>query len=142
MDLKHHFHEEGLFSIRVTILGPNLCILEDLVSGEVESFIEDRRGWWEQSLSIIRPWDPSDVDTDIILWLRITGISCHAWGDKLFKVLAEIRGMFIKCDEQTMTRYKMDEARVCIKTGWKEVINDKVKVFIDGVPFIIFMRED
>lgn len=35
MDLKQLFHEEGLFSIRVTLLGPNLCILEDLVCGEV-----------------------------------------------------------------------------------------------------------
>lgn len=47
MNLKNFFHEEGLFGIRLTFLGPNLCILEDLVSGEVEDFIADMKQWWE-----------------------------------------------------------------------------------------------
>lgn len=41
--LKKLFLQEGIFIIRVTILGPNLCLLEDLVHGEVEIFIEERR---------------------------------------------------------------------------------------------------
>lgn len=44
IDLKKIFMEDGVFSIRVTMLGLNLCLLEELVGGEVESFIEERRG--------------------------------------------------------------------------------------------------
>lgn len=40
-ELKNMFLEEGIFIIKVTLLGPNLCILEDLVYGEVELFIEE-----------------------------------------------------------------------------------------------------
>lgn len=51
--LKQLFMEEGIFSIRVTPLCPNLCRLEDLVYGETELFIEERRAWWEQWFSNI-----------------------------------------------------------------------------------------
>lgn len=40
------FHEEGIFSIRVTPLGASTCLLEDLIDGEVAAFIEERREWW------------------------------------------------------------------------------------------------
>ncbi|XP_058758239.1 uncharacterized protein LOC131631463 [Vicia villosa] len=36
----------------------------------------------------------------------------------------------------------MDEARICIKSGRKEMINVTVKVLIDGEQFFISMRED
>lgn len=41
--MKKIFHEEGIFSVRVTPLGASTCLLEDLIDGEVASFIEDRR---------------------------------------------------------------------------------------------------
>lgn len=36
----------------------------------------------------------------------------------------------------------MDEARVCLKTGWKDFINEKVSVLIGVVSFIIVIREE
>lgn len=42
-DLKKVFLEKGIFTIRVTILGHNICLLEDLVFGEVEILIEEHR---------------------------------------------------------------------------------------------------
>ncbi|XP_058775830.1 uncharacterized protein LOC131650116 [Vicia villosa] len=142
MNLKQIFHEEGLFSIRLTVLGPNLYILEDLVLGKVEVFIDERRVWWEQWFSSIRPWAPNDMDSVRLLWLRISGTPCHAWGENFFKVLAESRGTFVKNDELTVARSSMEEARICIKSGWKEVINVTVKAVIDGVSFFVSMRED
>lgn len=42
-EIKKLFLKEGIFTIRVTILGPNFCILEDLILGEVDIFIKERR---------------------------------------------------------------------------------------------------
>ncbi|XP_058733331.1 uncharacterized protein LOC131604934 [Vicia villosa] len=116
LKIKQIFYEEGLFSIRITLLGPNLCVLEDLVCGEVEALIEERRGWWENWFSVLRPWVPNDVDQERFTCLRISGIPCNAWGEGFFKLVTEIVGIFIKCEESTETRIKMDEASVCIKT--------------------------
>lgn len=84
--LKQNFHDEGIFTIIVTSLGPNRCVLEDLVNSEVKSFIKDMRSWSEQWFSDIRPWKPFDVDSKIFLGLRITCICCHTGGFGSFKL--------------------------------------------------------
>lgn len=142
MVLKHIFHEEGLSAIRLTIMGTNLCILENLVCGEVESFIQDRKSWWEQWFTTIRSWQPEDVDIERLLWLRIRGTPCHVWCVSFFISLVKTRGSFIKCDESTMARTSLKEARVCIKSGRKELINLTIKAIIDGESFIINLIED
>lgn len=45
MALKRIFMDETIFTIRVTPLGPNMCILEYLVKGEVKAFVEEKRNW-------------------------------------------------------------------------------------------------
>lgn len=78
INFKKIFMEEGLFSIRVTSLGPNLCLLEDLVGGEIESFLEERKGWWEQWFTSFKPWEPKDIDAERFVWIKLRGIPCHA----------------------------------------------------------------
>lgn len=142
MSLKHIFHKEGLFAIRLTILGLNLCILKDLVCEEVESFVQDQKPWLEKWFNTIRQWQSEDVDAERFLWLRVRGIPCHAWSESFLTSVVKVKSTYIKCDEKTMTRSSMEEARVCIKSGWKEVINLTVKAIIDGEPFFINLIED
>ncbi|XP_058750760.1 uncharacterized protein LOC131623755 [Vicia villosa] len=142
IDLKKLFLEEGIFSIRVTSLGPNLCLLEDLIGGEVDMFIEERRLWWEQWFFSIKPWEPSDIDTERLVWLRIWGVPCHAWGDSCFSLLTESIGVFIKSDERTNLKSRMDEARVCIRTKSMERVEEVISLTIDGMCFDIRLMED
>lgn len=39
--MKKVFHDECIFTIRITHLGPSLCLLDDLIEGEVSCFIEE-----------------------------------------------------------------------------------------------------
>lgn len=41
-----------------------------------------------------------------------------------------------------MAKFSMEEARVCIKSPCKELINEEVEVCIDGIMFHIILRED
>lgn len=132
MTLKKIFLDEGIFIIRVTPLGLDMCILEDLVKGEVEIFVEERRSWWERRFQSLNPWKTGDVDMKRVVWLTITGIPCHVWGLRFFSMLADLWESLIHCDEQ---RLNMEEARICIKTSSKEMINDSLCVNIDGEKF-------
>lgn len=118
-----------------------MCILEDLVYGEVELFIEECRVWWEQWFSSIRAWKPTDVDLERLVLLRVSGIHCHACGFKLFKMVSETYGSFIKCDDITLSRLRMDKARILIKTNRQSLINKASLVIIDGVSFRLFLKE-
>lgn len=82
------------------------------------------------------------METERLQWLRIKGIPCHVRGTKFFSMLTESIGSFIKCDDITMTRLNMEEARVCIKSECKVLIYEEVNVSIEGKVFAIHMRED
>lgn len=104
-----------MFSIRVTILGPNLCLLEDLVGEDVDALLQERKEWWELLFVSVKPWQPTDVDPERLLWLKIYGVPCHAWGESLFRSLLDSIGRYVKSDKETMLKLRMDEARICLR---------------------------
>lgn len=63
-------------------------------------------------------------------------------GERLFTLIAETRGSYIKCDEEILLKSRMDEARFCIRTKWTEKVEDTVKIMIEGVPFYVRITED
>lgn len=45
-NIQTSFEVEGYFSIKVTPLGANLCLLEDLEEGAIKDLIKEGRSWW------------------------------------------------------------------------------------------------
>lgn len=142
VEMKKIFIKEGIFSIRVTPMGPNLCLLEDLIHGGVEMFIEERKEWWENWFCNIRAWKPTKIDAKRFIWVKFLGIPCHAWGIKMFKLIAKAYGTFIKCDEQTIDRVCLDEAKFLIKSKHLLTINEACNVMVDGESFKCFVKEN
>ncbi|XP_058755922.1 uncharacterized protein LOC131629137 [Vicia villosa] len=141
-NIKKAFHEEGIFSIMVTALGANMCVLEDLIEGEAERFIEERKVWWKVWFKEIIPWEPQDVDLERMAWIKCLGIPCHAWCNGFFETLASSLGTFIHCDDNTFTKLSMDVARLRIRTKCIAVINEIILVLINGLLFRFFVVED
>lgn len=141
VDIKKKFLEEGIFTIRVTLLGPNLCLLEDLEGNDVEVFIEEKKIWWEQWFLSIKPWHPHDVDTEILVWLMFMGVPCHDWGERLFKAIGNKIGFYVKSEEETLLKTRMDEARVCIRYWGMEMINSSFCIFVDGSKYMVHVVE-
>lgn len=50
------FHVEGYFSVKVTPLGVNLCLLEASEERELDALVSGANGWLEQWLSKVRRW--------------------------------------------------------------------------------------
>lgn len=134
-EIKGIFMEEGLFSIRVTMMGPNMCLLEDLVIGEAEAFLAECKEWLRGHFSCIKLWEPEGVALEILVWIRIAKVPCHAWGDKLFKQIAGVYGGFIMSDEQTFNRVSMTEARILIIYKFLSLINEEIQIIVDGTRF-------
>lgn len=134
--------EEGLFSIRVTPLGPNLCLLEDLIEGEVEVLVEERKSWWEQWFFNIKPWDPLDIDDERYAWIRIFGVHCHVWGEWFFSTIADSLGHYVRSTEESLVKQRMDEARVCIRIKSMDKVDVSLKFNIEGVLFPIRILEE
>jgi hypothetical protein len=83
-NIQESFHREGYFGVKVTPLGSNLTLLEGQEEGEVEALLEDAKEWLDQWFTTIRPWSPTDIDTERTIWLRIYGVPIHTWNLNFF----------------------------------------------------------
>lgn len=133
----------GVFAIKATPMGSNMVLLEgDKEDGDFAECIEDAREWLDQWFKWIRPWKPSDVDPERSIWLRCYGIPVHAWNSAFFSKLAGRVGEFICVDEDTERKRSFDVARLRIRTQELNMVNQAVKVVINGLPFSISVVEE
>lgn len=140
-NMKKVFHEEGIFSIRVTSLGVNLFLLEDLLEGETTTFVEEHREWWSSWFKEIRKWEPNDVDKERITWIKCSGIPCHFWNTICLETISSTSGTFINCDINTFTKLNMEVARIRIRPSCMAVINETIPMEISGLSFKIYVTE-
>ncbi|XP_058748519.1 uncharacterized protein LOC131621485 [Vicia villosa] len=141
-NIQTSFEMEGYFSIKVTPLGANLCLLEDIEDGAVRDLIEEGRSWWTQWFSEIREWREDDIDRERATWLRVYGIPCHAWNFEFFEMIAKTVGTYICVDDNTHKGEHMDIARILVKTPCMIALNETFSVCINGTIFKIKLSED
>ncbi|PNX87622.1 hypothetical protein L195_g043715, partial [Trifolium pratense] len=136
------FHSQGYFGVKVTPLGAHLVLLEGQEEGEVQSLMEDARGWMEQWFKEVRPWSTKEIDLERLVWLRVYGIPAHAWNDEFFQLISKPWGHYINADDGTNKKISMDVARLLIRTSGQRVVDEFLDVKIDGEVFHIRIIED
>ncbi|MCI01860.1 hypothetical protein A2U01_0022889, partial [Trifolium medium] len=141
-NIQNAFHMEGYFGIKVTPLGANLALLEEQSVGEIEAVMMEGKDWMEQWFRDIRPWNPKEVDTERVVWLRVYGIPAHAWNDNLFTLITSSIGTFLNADDCTSKKINMDVARLMIRTKGLNVVEEFCEVIINGDTFPVRIIED
>ncbi|CAL5199318.1 unnamed protein product [Lathyrus oleraceus] len=69
-NIQTSFNIGDYFSIKVTPLGANLCLLEESESIEIRDLIREAKSLQSQWFLEIREWREEDVDKEIVTWLR------------------------------------------------------------------------
>lgn len=57
-NIQERFHMKGMFSIKLTPLGENLCLLEEAEEGEIMVLVEEVSSWIEQWSIEVKEWTP------------------------------------------------------------------------------------
>ncbi|XP_058746534.1 uncharacterized protein LOC131619461 [Vicia villosa] len=133
---------DGFHSIKVSVLGPNLCLLEEVEQGALEILMEDGLSNWKKWFSVIRKWSPEVVDTERIVKIRVFGIPCYAWNSEFFMSLANSLGTFINLDRSTCEGSCFDFARITMKVKLDFVQRQTVLTEIDGCSFSLYVVEE
>ncbi|XP_058732902.1 uncharacterized protein LOC131604483 [Vicia villosa] len=141
-NLQSYMEMEGIFAVRVTPLGGDVCLLEDREEGFIEDLIAEGETWWKSWFSDIKRWEEGMVAESRDVWLRIYGIPVHAWKSSFFVALAEVWGSFLCIDERTAKGDVFDVARILVKIRLDIQTPDAVQANIDGKPFNLVVRED
>lgn len=131
-NIQMHLDMEWVFTIKVTLLGGNTCLLEEREVGFIEYFIREGETWWKSWFSKVKKWDAGAIDVGRDAWLRIYGIPAHVWKLEFVVALARKWGRFICLDDHTAKGEAFDVARIMINTPISLVIPDFVLVVIDG----------
>lgn len=108
------FDTEGYFSIKVTPLGVNVCLMEERELTELDILVAEARNWLSQWFMEIRKWSPEVVDSERVTWLGCYGISCQAWNLRFFKFMLAQFGVYLCADEETINQSKFNVARILI----------------------------
>lgn len=136
------FKMEGYFSIRVTPLEANLCLLEEVEEWDILDIIREGETWWKKWFVEIRRCKKEDVDTERVTWLRLHGVPCHAWNFRFFELMANGIGSYVYYDEDTLKGFNREVAKIIVRTNGVKVLNEIVSVLIDDVCFIIKIAEE
>ncbi|XP_058755462.1 uncharacterized protein LOC131628653 [Vicia villosa] len=80
-NLQEIFNARGHIDVKITPLGANMCLVEDLKEGVISSLLKKAESWMKQWFREIHPWKPSDIDYERIAWLRCYGIPCQVWNE-------------------------------------------------------------
>lgn len=76
--------EEGIFTIKATPLGPNLCLLEESGKGDLDALLKEGVEWKNKWFKEVRKWRELDVECFIAIWISIFGIPSHVRNKRFF----------------------------------------------------------
>jgi len=74
--------------------------------------------------------------------VRAYGVPVHAWNDDFFKLCVMGAGRFIRSDECTVDKARLDFARILISTHLIEIVNSTADIVIDGCTYGIKLVEE
>jgi hypothetical protein len=65
-------------------------------------------------------------------WLRVYGVPLHTWNEYFFKLCVLECGSFLRADNCSLARQRLDYARVLVSTLSFDVINMSEQILLDG----------
>lgn len=115
-NVQEYFNLEGYFSVHVTPLGANMCLLEDCVESELKSILENGGKCLSKWFKEVGPWRESNVDDERVTWLCYYDMSCQAWRLEFFEALMEPIRTYICAGDNTILQLNMD-----VPTYWSNI---------------------
>jgi len=102
---------------------------------------EEKKLWWKATFVEVVPWSPNMVASTRRVWVQLRDIPLHVWYEDFFKKVANLFGLFLDFDEDTVSRKRFDVANILISTKRLGRIDDSVDVKVIGAVFRIWVVE-
>lgn len=78
-NIQMHIEMEGIYAIKVSPLGGNLFLLEELEEGYIKDFIGKEVSWCNTWFSTVKKLDEGIIDDHRDIWIKVYGVPVQAW---------------------------------------------------------------
>ncbi|WJX95045.1 hypothetical protein P8452_76407 [Trifolium repens] len=130
---------EGQHEVKATFIGGNMVLLQCYCEGELAEVLKFNKQWWNHCFSKIIPWKPNLVSECREIWIDVYGIHLHAWEEGTFKMVAGRFGVFLDFDAATVSKQRLDVARVKLRTVRRGMIDTVVQLKVQGVAYDVWV---
>jgi hypothetical protein len=141
LSLQQRVVDAGFVNIEVIPMGSDRVLLRCSNGEDIWKVFNDAIHFFGMLFSEVHQWSKEDT-YERGAWLRIYGTPPQAWNEAFFNLCVSGCGRFIRSDDCTVDRARLDFARVLISTSFLEVINSSADVVIDGTNHVIKIVEE
>lgn len=136
------FKSSGLVDCSLKYLGGLNILLEFGRKNVADAFLRDHSEGWKKWFAWLCPWDVSRIQTQRIVWLKISGVPVHCWDQNIFDVIASRFGRVLIPNECSKEAIDLSHGRVCILTRHNLIFNVCHEVVWKKLSFIIRVQEE
>ena len=140
--LQQMVDDAGFDNIVVTPMGSDMVFLHCSGGGDMLQVFYEAFDFFNMLFTDIHKWTSNDAIYERGAWVQVYGTPVHAWNELFFKICVSGCGRFIRLDECTVDKARLDYARVLISTTFLEVINATSEVVIDGCKYLLKLVEE
>lgn len=106
------------------------------------NFLMEHLIFFGMLFSNIHKWSATKVKYERGTWLQVYGVPIQAWNDAFFRLCVIEISRFIRADECTVDKGRLDFARILVSTPHIEIVNISSEIIIDGSNFVIKLVEE
>lgn len=118
-------------------MGDDVVLIENTSGNSFECLINDLDecfiNWWDW----YRPWKEDDVSWKRLIWISWYNIPIFAWNERFFATTILKFGAFVKMDEFSVNKSRLDKAKVLLSIPISCDVNIVITVQIDDKTFLV-----
>jgi len=133
--LQRWIYDAGFEKLDIIPLGADKVIVRSPDGEDVSAIFSEAPHFFNNFFSTLVKWNKNVLIHERGAWVRIYGVTLHAWNINFFKLCVLDCGRLLKVDDCTLEKERFNYARVLLSIALLEVINVDATLMVDDVLF-------
>ncbi|GAU48515.1 hypothetical protein TSUD_244350 [Trifolium subterraneum] len=131
--VQNRITDAGFTDVEIIPMGADKVFVRSSEEIDSMSIVSSAKEFFKLVFSNWTRWDKVVQPYHRGAWVRLYGIPLHAWDEQFFKLCVYDCGRFLRTDNCSADRDRLDFARVLLATPQLDIINRVEKVLVDGM---------
>ena len=130
------------YNTHITYLGDDMVLLPGLSDHKAQQIIRMEAETRNSLFYSLRKWTPDCRPRNRVVWLQVWGFPIQVWDKDNFRKVVAAIGDVIELDDDTEDRYRLDRARLLVRTPLPPAIRMEVRVGVGDSQYGVWVAEE